>query len=47
MKQKDLEIKKILEVGVKAISPYNSQPWRFKIRENIVEIYIIRTKNFF
>ncbi|MCA9496171.1 MAG: hypothetical protein KC589_04470 [Nanoarchaeota archaeon] len=41
------DIKEILCIGVKAISPYNSQPWRFRIKNNIVEIYVIRTKNFF
>lgn len=41
------EIKKILEIATRAISPYNSQPWRFKIEQNKIQIYIIRTKNFF
>lgn len=41
------EIAKILEVGTRAINPYNIQPWRFKIAGDVLEIYIIRTKNFF
>ena len=44
---KQQEIIEILEIGTKAINPYNTQPWRFKINDNSVDIYIIRSKNFF
>lgn len=41
------EIENILTLANHAISPYNTQPWRFRIKENHLFIYIIRTKNFF
>ena len=31
-------IKKIIEVAVNAPSGSNSQPWRFKVREGVIEI---------
>lgn len=30
---------KILEYGIKAPSGHNAQPWKFKIRENSIEVY--------
>jgi hypothetical protein len=41
------EALEILDIGSCAISPYNTQPWRFLIRDNAIDIYILRTKNFF
>lgn len=40
------EILQILEVGVRAISGFNSQPWRFKIEHDEVSVFLPRTKNF-
>jgi hypothetical protein len=37
----------ILRIGTAAISPYNTQPWRFRIVDDRVEVFIVRTKNFF
>lgn len=41
------ELDRILEMGVLAISPYNTQPWRFRVSGEDVLLYVIRTKNFF
>lgn len=43
----DDKIKQILIVATHAISPYNTQPWRFKLTDNGVDIFILRSKNFF
>lgn len=40
-------IEEILEVGTRAISIFNVQPWRFKIHSDSVDIFIIRSKTFF
>ncbi|MCE1230196.1 MAG: hypothetical protein LWX11_12005, partial [Firmicutes bacterium] len=37
----------ILEAACRAISPYNTQPWRFRWDGDGVEIFLLRTKNFF
>ncbi|MCA9459762.1 MAG: hypothetical protein KC550_04405 [Nanoarchaeota archaeon] len=47
IKMKNEEINKqnildILSIGIKAISPYNIQPWRFKIKNNKVQVYLIK-----
>jgi len=41
-----LEIEKIFAVGGRAISGYNSQPWRFLIEHDQVSVFLPRTKNF-
>lgn len=41
------ELKEILHVGIRAISTCNHQPWRFRIHEDELHVYILRTKNFF
>lgn len=41
------ELLQILRIGTTAISPYNTQPWRFRITDTRIDVYIIRTKNFF
>jgi len=38
---------RMLEIAAAAISPYNTQPWRFRIDDDGVDVFIIRTKNFF
>ena len=40
------QVLQILGVGVRAISGYNSQPWRFELKESEVWVYLPRTKNF-
>lgn len=37
----------ILELGGRAISPYNTQPWRFRLSGDGVDVFILRTKNFY
>jgi hypothetical protein len=37
----------IIAVGTRAMSPYNTQPWRFRARAEGVDVYLLRTKNFF
>lgn len=41
------ELTEILEVGMKAISTCNNQPWRFRIQNETLNIFMLRTKNFF
>lgn len=38
---------RMLEIASTAISPYNTQPWRFRIHDPGLDVFIIRTKNFF
>ncbi|MCK5376688.1 MAG: hypothetical protein KAJ97_06385 [Acidobacteria bacterium] len=40
-------VREILRAGAAAISPYNTQPWRFRVCDDEIEIFILRTKNFF
>lgn len=40
-------LRPILEAGVRAVSPYNSQPWRFRWNDGAVDVFVLRTKNFF
>lgn len=40
-------LERILLAGTKAISPYNSQPWRIRLRDDGFEIFLLRHKNFF
>ncbi len=37
----------ILDAACRAISPYNTQPWRFRWAGDDVDVFLIRTKNFF
>lgn len=37
----------LLAAGVRAVSPYNSQPWRFRVVEDRLDVFVLRTKNFF
>lgn len=37
----------IIQTGAHAISAYNCQPWRFALREDGIDVFLIRTKNFF
>lgn len=37
----------IIKVGIKAISAYNAQPWRFALREDGIDVYVLRKKNYF
>jgi hypothetical protein len=41
------ELLEILRIGTTAISPYNTQPWRFRVTDTRIDVFIIRTKNFF
>lgn len=41
----DKEIVDILKIGTTAVSPYNIQPWRFKIVNNIVYCYIVKDES--
>lgn len=40
-------LRPVLEAGVRAVSPYNSQPWRFRWIDGGLNVYVLRTKNFF
>jgi hypothetical protein len=35
------------EIGARAISPYNTQPWRFAWVRGELHVFVLRTKNFF
>lgn len=37
----------LLTAGVRAVSPYNNQPWRFRWIDGGLDVYVLRTKNFF
>jgi hypothetical protein len=41
------ELLEILEIGTRAVSTCNNQPWRFRFHNQILNIFILRTKNFF
>lgn len=41
------DLRPVLEAGVRAVSPYNSQPWRFRWIDGCLDVYVLRTKNFF
>ncbi len=41
------EMTKILEIGMKAVSTGNNQPWRFRFHNEMLDIFMLRTKNFF
>jgi hypothetical protein len=41
------DVHRILEIATTAISPYNTQPWRFRVDGDTIDVYILRTKNFF
>ncbi len=41
------EMLEILRIGTTAISPYNTQPWRFRLGSDRIDVHILRTKNFF
>jgi len=41
------QLTEILEIGMRAVSTCNNQPWRFRTRGEELDIFILRTKNFF
>lgn len=41
------ELLEIIQVGIRAASAYNGQPWKFRLRGDELDVYLIRTKNFF
>jgi hypothetical protein len=41
------ELMEILEIGMRAISTCNNQPWRFRVNGDELQIFMLRTKNFF
>lgn len=47
MRTVDPRIIEVLEIGARAMSAYNIQPWRFRFSGDDVLVYCVRRKNFF
>ncbi len=41
------ELDAVLTVAIQAISTCNTQPWRFRYTDGVLEVFMLRTKNFF